>query len=82
MADIGVANKFLLDNEAPYSISKAAINMAVAKYNATYADEGILFIALSPGVVDSGGPQGQYKAKNVSKWVTDVVQRRRMWTRS
>lgn len=36
---------------APYSMSKAAVNIAVAKYGARYKDEGILFLAISPGVV-------------------------------
>lgn len=39
---------------APYCISKAAVNIAVAKYSARYRDEGVLFLAVSPGVVDNG----------------------------
>ena len=37
--------------DAPYSISKAAANLAIFKYNAKYQKEGFLFFALSPGVV-------------------------------
>lgn len=37
-----------------YSISKIALNMAVAKFHAQYAKEGILFMAVCPGHVDTG----------------------------
>jgi len=42
-----------LSNQAPYAISKAALNMAVAKYAAEYKAEGFLFLAISPGLVDT-----------------------------
>ncbi|EMD37560.1 hypothetical protein CERSUDRAFT_123483 [Gelatoporia subvermispora B] len=38
---------------APYSISKAALNLAIAKYAAQYKAEGILFASISPGLVDT-----------------------------
>ena len=38
----------------PYSMSKIALNLAVAKYHVQYASEGILFMAISPGLVDTG----------------------------
>ncbi|KAI0349812.1 NAD(P)-binding protein [Trametes cingulata] len=38
---------------APYSISKAALNSAVAKYAAEYRDEGFTFLAISPGLVNT-----------------------------
>lgn len=53
-ADTELINKFGLDNGVPYAISKAATNFMVAKYNATYKDQGVLFLALSPGFVDTG----------------------------
>ncbi len=34
-----------------YGISKAAINLAVAKYAARFKDEGIVFLAVTPGMV-------------------------------
>ncbi|KAF7365580.1 NAD(P)-binding protein [Mycena venus] len=37
--------------QVTYSIAKVALNMAVAKYAATYKDEGIIFLAISPGIV-------------------------------
>lgn len=54
MADIDLINQIDIAAAAPYSISKGAVNVAVAKYNALYKSEGILFMAISPGVVDTG----------------------------
>jgi NAD(P)-dependent dehydrogenase (short-subunit alcohol dehydrogenase family) len=36
-----------------YAISKAALNMAVAKFAAALKQEGFVFLALSPGLVDT-----------------------------
>jgi NAD(P)-dependent dehydrogenase (short-subunit alcohol dehydrogenase family) len=38
---------------APYTISKAALNALVAKYNVAYRSQGILFMSISPGFVDT-----------------------------
>ncbi|KAH7930465.1 NAD(P)-binding protein [Leucogyrophana mollusca] len=38
---------------SPYSISKAAVNLVVAKYAAQYKLDGFTFLALSPGFVDT-----------------------------
>ncbi|KAI0413438.1 NAD(P)-binding protein [Xylaria grammica] len=53
-ADLDSINAF--DNEvaALYSISKAAINVAVAKFSAQYKKQGVLFISISPGMVEVG----------------------------
>ncbi|KAK3670540.1 hypothetical protein LTR78_009644 [Recurvomyces mirabilis] len=54
MADLDFVNRFSIPIAAPYSISKAATNALVAKYNATLGQsEGLLFMALSPGLVDT-----------------------------
>src|SRR6266498_1443078 len=37
-----------------YGMSKSAVNTAVAMYSAIYKQEGILFMSISPGVVDTG----------------------------
>jgi len=37
----------------PYAISKAAVNLAVTKYAAQYKAEGFVFLALSPGLVNT-----------------------------
>ncbi|KAL8888581.1 MAG: hypothetical protein Q9215_004003 [Flavoplaca cf. flavocitrina] len=57
-ADADMINQFELDVAAPYSISKVAVNVAVAKYNALYKKEGTLFMAISPGYVDTGNHPG------------------------
>ncbi|KAE9373307.1 NAD(P)-binding protein [Stipitochalara longipes BDJ] len=53
MGDIDFVNELDIDVAAPYAISKAGVNMVVAKYNATYKEEGILFMAICPGSVDT-----------------------------
>ncbi|KIA75404.1 hypothetical protein HK57_00123 [Aspergillus ustus] len=55
MADIELIAKFDIASGAPYSISKAAMNAAVAKFSAEYRKEGILFLGLSPGLVNTNG---------------------------
>lgn len=51
MGDEVEAAKYSLFEGAPYSISKAAVNMVTAKYSAKHADEGILFLSLAPGMI-------------------------------
>jgi len=51
MADNDVTNGCDLSGSGPYSISKAAANVVIAKYNAAHKSEGILFLSLSPGFV-------------------------------
>lgn len=53
MGEVEWTNDLDMDMAVPYSISKAALNMVMAKFNATYRKEGILFMAVSPGAVDS-----------------------------
>jgi NAD(P)-dependent dehydrogenase (short-subunit alcohol dehydrogenase family) len=53
-ADLDFINNFEVDGCGLYSASKAALNTIVAKYNAQYKKDGILFLSLSPGVVDVG----------------------------
>jgi len=62
MADMDLINQFSLAIAGPYSISKAATNALVTKYNAALGkSEGILFLAISPGVVDTseGAPMSE-----------------------
>ena len=37
-----------------YAASKAALNVIVAKFSAEYKKEGILFLSVSPGLVEVG----------------------------
>lgn len=54
MADAEMISKFAVAISPPYAISKGALNVAVAKFDAQYRKEGILFLAISPGLVDTG----------------------------
>src|ERR1700753_3985879 len=54
LADIDLAVKYNLEPSGPYSLSKIALNMAVAKFSAEYAKDGVLFLSVSPGVVETG----------------------------
>ncbi|KAL2833764.1 hypothetical protein BDW59DRAFT_138154 [Aspergillus cavernicola] len=53
-ADIDLVAKFNLGNASSYAISKVALNMAIAKFSAQYHGDGVLFLSISPGVVDTG----------------------------
>lgn len=59
MGDIDLVAQYNVYEAGPYAISKAALNMAVAKYHAKHREECILFLAISPGVVDSGNAASQ-----------------------
>lgn len=54
MGDIEMPPKIGLYESGPYSVSKAAVNSVVAKYSAEYQKDGVLFIAICPGMVDTG----------------------------
>lgn len=51
MADIDLINAVDVAVAGPYSASKAAANVVIAKYNAELKSEGILFLSISPGYV-------------------------------
>lgn len=53
-ADTEFTNKYDVTPGSLYSASKAAINMIISKYSAQYKEEGVLFLALCPGMVEVG----------------------------
>ncbi|PWY78361.1 hypothetical protein BO70DRAFT_380595 [Aspergillus heteromorphus CBS 117.55] len=53
-AALDLIPKFSLEVGSLYTISKAGLNIAVAKFSAQYAKEGILFMSICPGMVDTG----------------------------
>ncbi|KAF2828227.1 putative short chain dehydrogenase [Ophiobolus disseminans] len=53
-ADLDLINDLDVENSALYSASKAALNVIVAKFSAEYKNEGVLFVSMSPGVVEVG----------------------------
>jgi len=54
LADQELAIKYGIYEAAPYSISKAAMNMTTVKFQAEYQKDGVLFLSLSPGSVNTG----------------------------
>ena len=54
LADIDLTNDYELDIGPLYAASKAALNMIVAKFDSQYKKDGVLFMSISPGVVDVG----------------------------
>ncbi|KAK0619548.1 hypothetical protein B0T14DRAFT_430854 [Immersiella caudata] len=53
-ADTKLTNDFEVANAPLYSASKAAMNLIVAKFNAEYKQDGLLFFNLAPGMVEVG----------------------------
>ncbi|KFA70818.1 hypothetical protein S40288_09711 [Stachybotrys chartarum IBT 40288] len=53
MADIEMISNFQIAVHPIYSMTKAAGNAAVAKFDAQYRNEGILFMSVSPGLVNT-----------------------------
>jgi NAD(P)-dependent dehydrogenase (short-subunit alcohol dehydrogenase family) len=54
LADLDLTNDVEIDVGALYAASKAAMNVIMAKYNAQYKKDGVLFMSISPGVVEVG----------------------------
>ncbi|CAI7584547.1 unnamed protein product [Penicillium glandicola] len=53
-ASLDAISELGLEVASLYSISKAGLNTAVAKFSAQYAKEGVLFMSICPGMVDTG----------------------------
>ena len=53
MADNDLVTKFGVYEAGPYTVSKSAMNMVVSKFQAEYESDGVLFLSVSPGVVDT-----------------------------
>jgi NAD(P)-dependent dehydrogenase (short-subunit alcohol dehydrogenase family) len=54
VADLDLTNDLGIDVGALYAASKAAMNIIVAKFNVQYKKEGVLFMGISPGLVEVG----------------------------
>ncbi|KAJ4311246.1 hypothetical protein N0V94_008037 [Neodidymelliopsis sp. IMI 364377] len=53
-ADLDLINEFEVEASPLYAASKAAMNVIVAKFSVQYKKDGVLFMSLSPGVVEVG----------------------------
>ncbi|EHK47829.1 hypothetical protein TRIATDRAFT_90307 [Trichoderma atroviride IMI 206040] len=54
MSDPEMTLKADIYQATSYAMSKAALNMAVAKFSALYREQGVLCMAICPGAVDTG----------------------------
>ncbi|KAF5639614.1 protoporphyrinogen oxidase [Fusarium sp. NRRL 52700] len=54
MSDIDFIRQFEIDPAPAYAISKVGTSVLTAKFAALYAKEGVLFMSICPGSVDSG----------------------------
>ncbi|KAK1830666.1 hypothetical protein QBC39DRAFT_434709 [Podospora conica] len=54
LADREFTVEWDIDVGSLYSISKAAVNMAMAKFSAQYKKDGVLFLCQAPGMVEVG----------------------------
>ena len=54
MADDSLTAKYEIEGGGPYSISKSGVNTVVVKFSAEYAKDGVLFMSICPGIVDTG----------------------------
>lgn len=72
MADIELAREYNVFENGPYSISKAAMNMATAKFSADHAKHGVLFLSVCPGVVETGHTEnGTYHLIRPRRWIDE-----------
>jgi len=53
-ADVEFTSTYNIENAPLYSISKAAMNLAVSKFSAEYKKDGVLFLSVCPGSVEVG----------------------------
>lgn len=54
VADLDLTNDLEIDTVPLYAASKASLNVIVAKFNAQYKKDGVLFLSISPGLVEVG----------------------------
>ncbi|KAJ4329301.1 hypothetical protein N0V84_000196 [Fusarium piperis] len=54
MSDVEFIRQFEIEPAAPYAVSKAGVNVIVAKFAARYAKDGVLFMSICPGSVNTG----------------------------
>lgn len=54
VADLDLTNDVEVDIGSLYGASKAAMNLIVAKFSVQYKKDGVLFMGISPGLVETG----------------------------
>lgn len=53
-ADLDFIRQTDIESSTLYAAFKAALNVVVTKYSAQYKKDGVLFLSMSPGLVDVG----------------------------
>lgn len=71
--DLDFINSLEVENSALYAAYKAALNVIVAKYSAQYKKDGVLFVSISPGVVDVGNFDKGMSSCAIDRRVVDVA---------
>lgn len=64
LADRDMVEKSIIDFQVTYSSMKAALNVVVAKFAVELKDEGIILLALSPGLVDTSADKPESERKH------------------
>lgn len=54
MGDMEFTREYDIGTGPLYSTSKAAMNLVQAKFSADYKKDGVLFLSVCPGMVDTG----------------------------
>jgi NAD(P)-dependent dehydrogenase (short-subunit alcohol dehydrogenase family) len=49
--DVPAVQQARMEDALPYAMSKAAVNMLIAKFALTYKDKNVVFVAMNPGFV-------------------------------
>lgn len=72
-ADLDLIKELEIETSALYAASKAAMNVIVAKFNEQYKKDGVLFVSISPGVVEVGHfVDGTCLFQYSSSWVLEL----------
>lgn len=53
-ADLDLINDYEIETSTIYAATKAGLNVIVSKFHAQYKKDGVLFLSLSPGVIETG----------------------------
>ncbi|KAK7985791.1 hypothetical protein PG988_003413 [Apiospora saccharicola] len=67
MGDLDFVNEYGVFQAAPYAVSKAATSLLVAKFQASYKDQGILFFSICPGLVDTDAIRTTPSEENLAR---------------
>ncbi|KAJ4399581.1 hypothetical protein N0V91_009325 [Didymella pomorum] len=76
MADNDLVTKFGIYEAGPYTLSKSAMNMVMSKFQSEYEKDGVLFLSVSPGLVDTenGGEMDEVQTKKAIGLVAKLME--------